>query len=58
MVNYAVRTVPGFLDVNTLMKVVFNYLMRYRGGESLVAMDLIILKRRGGAGKADELVNM
>ena len=39
------RTLPGFLNVNALVKVVFNYLMRFRGSESLVTIDLIILER-------------
>ena len=40
------RTLPSFLDVNTLVKVVFDYLMCFRGGESLVTIYLIVLETK------------
>ena len=46
------RTLPSFLNVNALVKVVFDYLMRFGVSERLVTMHLIIL----GDGKADELM--
>ena len=42
--RFELRTIPGFLNVNALVKVVLNYLMRFRGCESFVTVDLIALE--------------
>ena len=38
------RTLLRFLNVNTLVKVIFDDLMCFWGGESLATINLIILK--------------
>jgi hypothetical protein len=43
-VTFELRTLPGFLNVNALVKIVFDYLMRFRVSESLVTMNLIVLE--------------
>jgi hypothetical protein len=41
---FELRTLPSFLDVHALVNVVFNYLVRFGGGEGLVTVNLITLE--------------
>jgi hypothetical protein len=44
VVMFELRTLPSFLDVHALVNVVFNYLVRFGGGEGLVTVNLITLE--------------